>query len=422
MFNSSVSELPPLPSYTLTPRQPLISPIPDNATILILPIVAYWALSMAFHWIDVNDYFPQYRLHTPAEILKRNHVSRWEVVRDVIIQQVIQTLFGVLLIFFDQPEFNGREEYDVAVWATRIRIAQRAIPQLMSLIGVDPVGLAAKLSTYPVLAAVVSGGHYPFLTQMITLPSGETATAPAFAAWELAVGHAIYFYLIPVLQFLYAITFVDTWQYFLHRAMHMNKWLYSMLYVPYAFGALYNHPFEGFLLDTAGTGLAFLTCGMTTRQGMWFFTCSTLKTVDDHCGYAFPWDPLQHVTANNAAYHDIHHQSWGIKTNFSQPFFTFWDALLNTRWQGDVTQRYERSRIAAQNMVDQDLANNSPDNDSQQQPQQQETVVVASRVDDDASTRSLLKRSVRKTTNSFSPQSDSLKGLTHRLSGSIQHK
>lgn len=192
--------------------------------------------------------------------------------------------------------------------------------------------------------------------------------------------------------------------------------------MPYAFGALYNHPFEGFLLDTAGTGLAFLTCGMTTRQGMWFFTCSTLKTVDDHCGYAFPWDPLQHVTANNAAYHDIHHQSWGIKTNFSQPFFTFWDALLNTRWQGDVTQRYERSRIAAQNMVDQDLANNSPDNDSQQQPQQQETVVVASRVDDDASTRSLLKRSVRKTTNSFSPQSDSLKGLTHRLSGSIQHK
>ncbi|EZF57210.1 hypothetical protein H103_00617 [Trichophyton rubrum CBS 288.86] len=431
MLNASAIELPPLPSYTLTPRQPLIAPIPDNATILILPVVAYWALSMIFHWIDVNDYFPQYRLHTPAEILKRNHVTRWEVVRDVILQQIIQTLFGVLLIFFDQPEFNGREEYDIAVWATRIRLAQRAVPQLMMLLGVDPVGLAAKLSGYPILAAVVSGGHYPFLTQVVTSSTGETATAPAFAAWEWAVGYSIYYYLIPALQFVYAITFVDTWQYFRDAAMHMNQRIYTTfhsrhhrLYVPYAFGALYNHPFEGFLLDTAGTGLAFLTCGMTTRQGMWFFTCSTLKTVDDHCGYAFPWDPLQHVTGNNAAYHDIHHQSWGIKSNFSQPFFTFWDRLLDTRWKGDVTLRYERSRKAAQSKMDVDLASCSQTDGAQEQKQitQSETHIVASRDDDDASTRSLLKRSVRKTTNSFSPQSDSLKGLTHRLSGSIQHK
>ena len=85
------------------------------------------------------------------------------------------------------------------------------------------------------------------------------------------------------------------------------------LYVPYAFGALYNHPFEGFLLDTLGAGIAFKLTGMSTRQAMWFFTGSTLKTVDDHSGYALPWDPLQFITSNNAAYHDIHHQSWGIK-------------------------------------------------------------------------------------------------------------
>jgi sphinganine C4-monooxygenase len=90
---------------------------------------------------------------------------------------------------------------------------------------------------------------------------------------------------------------------------------------------------------------------------MWFFTCSTIKTVDDHCGYAFPWDPLQHVTSNNAAYHDVHHQSWGIKTNFSQPFFTFWDRVLNTAWTGgDVSARYQRDRIAAQKKVDADAA------------------------------------------------------------------
>lgn len=123
--------------------------------------------------------------------------------------------------------------------------------------------------------------------------------------------------------------------------------------MPYAYGALYNHPFEGFLLDTCGAGLAYLVTGMTPRQGMWFFTCSTIKTVDDHCGYALPWDPLQHLTSNNAGYHDVHHQSWGIKTNFSQPFFTFWDTLLGTNWTGgDVSARYERARLAAQAKVD----------------------------------------------------------------------
>ena len=108
-------------------------------------------------------------------------------------------------------------------------------------------------------------------------------------------------------------------------------------------------------LDTCGAGLGYLLTGMTTRQSMWFFTLSTIKTVDDHCGYAFPWDPLQHLTSNNAGYHDVHHQSWGIKTNFSQPFFTFWDSLLGTKWTGgDVSARYERARLAAQKKVDAD--------------------------------------------------------------------
>lgn len=115
---------------------------------------------------------------------------------------------------------------------------------------------------------------------------------------------------------------------------------------------------EGFLLDTLGTGIGYLVAGMTPRQAMWFFTCSTIKTVDDHCGYSLPWDPLQHITSNNAGYHDVHHQSWGIKTNFSQPFFTFWDRIMGTMWAGgDVSARYERAKLAAQRKVDADNNN-----------------------------------------------------------------
>jgi sphinganine C4-monooxygenase len=96
---------------------------------------------------------------------------------------------------------------------------------------------------------------------------------------------------------------------------------------------------------------------MTMRQSMWFFTGSTIKTVLDHGGYAFPWDPVHWIFPNNAAYHDIHHQSWGIKTNFSQPFFVYLDRLGGTMYKGDVEEKYERARRTAQQKLDQQIEN-----------------------------------------------------------------
>ncbi|KAB8437399.1 hypothetical protein FH972_025077 [Carpinus fangiana] len=352
--------LPPLPAYTLQPLEPLIPSLPDKYLTVILPILAYWSLSMVFHVIDVYDLFPQYRLHTPAEVLKRNHVTRWEVVRDVVIQQVIQTIVGLAIAWNEDEAMTGKDDHNVAIWALRLRLAQQYVPSTLALFGLDSIRLASDvMDRAPVLAGLLAGGQYPWLAQVV-----NDNVVPRFAVWEMIVAKSIYWVGIPALQFGFAIFIVDTWQYFLHRAMHMNKWLYTTfhsrhhrLYVPYAYGALYNHPFEGFLLDTLGTGMAYMVSGMTPRQSMWFFSCSTFKTVDDHCGYALPWDPLQHITSNNAGYHDVHHQSWGIKTNFSQPFFTFWDRLLGTVWTGgDVSARYERARLAAQKKVDNDAA------------------------------------------------------------------
>ena len=328
----------------------MIPGISDPLLQMLLLIVAYWTMSGFFHILDVYDLCSKYRLHTPAEVLKRNHVTRYEVFRDVVIQQIAQTAFGLLIAHFDPVETIGREEYDVAVWAQRLRLAQRYIPTILGLFGVDALAMGKKLQPgYPQLAGPLFGGHY---------------STTSFASWEMVAAKFIYWVGIPAIQFTVGILIVDTWQYFLHRAMHMNKFLYTTLhsrhhrlYVPYAYGALYNHPVEGFMLDTLGSGVAYLATCMTVRQGMVFFTSATIKTVDDHCGYAFPWDPLQHLTSNNATYHDVHHQSWGIKTNFSQPFFTFWDRVLGTAWTGgDVSARYQRDRIAAQKKVDADAS------------------------------------------------------------------
>lgn len=232
-FNSSVVfDLPPLPSYTLTPREPLLAPIPDNILALILPIVAYWGLSMVYHFIDVYDLFPQYRLHTPAEVLKRNHVTRWDVVRDVILQQIVQTIAGFAVSYFDEQECVGKEEYDIAVWAQRVRIAQRVLPGFLALFGIDALGLAKKLSRsgHTMLAGALSGGKYPGMTQSIILESGVEAIAPAFTEWEMTLASFIFWYFVPFVQFIWAISVVDTWQYFWHRAMHLNRWLYGKHY------------------------------------------------------------------------------------------------------------------------------------------------------------------------------------------------
>ncbi|KAL5426329.1 hypothetical protein PMIN04_002022 [Paraphaeosphaeria minitans] len=406
--------LPPLPEYTLRPQPPLLSWISDEALAAALPVVAYWAVSLIYHLIDVYDLLNKYRLHTPAEVLKRNHVTRYEVFRDVIIQQIIQTFAALALSWYDEVAHIGKTDYDIAWYAQKLRLAQRAVPVVLSGVGLNSAALATKVAaSQPDLAGVLRGGHYL-----------HESIAPAFAGWELAVASALYWYAIPALQFTAGIIIIDTWEYMLHRAMHMNKWLYvtfhsrhHRLYVPYAYGALYNHPFEGFLLDTLGAGLAYLVTGMTVRQSWFFFSGSTIKTVLDHSGYEFPYDPLHWIFPNNAAYHDIHHQSWGIKTNFSQPFFVFWDRIGGTMYTGNVEEKYERSRRIADQKVAQE------ENKAKTVPT---GPAVASAVELDESARPQqisAPRSTRRKASSISQSpADNFKGLRNKVNESLHGK
>ena len=156
----------------------------------------------------------------------RNHATRWDVFRDVIIQQIIETFSGIAFSYFDPEVMHGKEEYDIAVWARRIRIAEKAVPGILGLIGVNASALSKNWQmSAPILASVVAGGKYPMQTALI---NGELTLAPAFASWELWVAKAIYYAVVPGLQLFGAMIILDTWQYFWHRAMHLNKWLYSM--------------------------------------------------------------------------------------------------------------------------------------------------------------------------------------------------
>lgn len=351
LTNTTTTSSPP--ASFLKPLPPLISGVPDSIVLVILPIAAYWALSLFFHFLDVHDLLASYRLHTPEEVLKRNHVTRREVVRDVIVQQVIQTIVGLAIGMSEPEEMIGGEWWEImGLYSKFVSVERWVLHSLATTMGIDGLALEEKM-----IAGITSIGGNKVLAGLIGVLGldGQADSSPEMGDWRYKLVEIAYWYLLPAARFWVAIFIMDTWQYFLHRLMHEVKWLYKTfhsrhhrLYVPYAFGALYNHPFEGLLMDTIGAGIAYKISGLRIRGAMAFFTFSTMKTVDDHCGYALPFDPLQYFFWNNAGYHDVHHQGWGIKTNFSQPFFICWDRWLGTQWTGgDVSTRYAASREKA---------------------------------------------------------------------------
>lgn len=277
---------PQYPTHTEL-KPPLLSFMSDEVLGLMLPLVVYWSMGIFFQYLNDNDYYPQYRLHTPEELAKRNKVTVHQVIRSVIFQHLLQTAAGLTFAWINEPQRTGFEAFEM--WQLQERVKAWTL--------------------------------------------GFVQLSPS-AAW------AVYYVVEPSARMVVAFLLVDTWQFFLHMLMHKSSFLYRhlhsvhhRLFVPYAYGALYNSILEGFLLDTLGTGLSQLVTGLTPREAIILYTFSTMKTVDDHCGYSLPLDPFQFFFPNNAAYHDIHHQHFGIKTNYAQPFFTFWDKLFGTEYR-----------------------------------------------------------------------------------------
>ena len=144
-------------------------------------------------------------------------------------------------------------------------------------------------------------------------------------------------WVMSAVEFSIGMLIMDTWQFWIHRWMHVNTYLYKhchsehhRLLIPYAYGALYNHPLEALLLDTVGGVVTLYASGMSCAVGAWFMNFATMKTVLDHCGYTSPLNPLHDLFPNSSSYHDVHHDVRHIKKNFSQPFFTHWDRIMGS--------------------------------------------------------------------------------------------
>lgn len=93
-----------------TSNPDILDGISDKHLSLAAPIIAYWILSLFFHALDLIEpaFLEKYRLHDSEEVKSRNLVSRSDVVWAVFLQQIIQTVLG--LIFID--EHGSELSYD----------------------------------------------------------------------------------------------------------------------------------------------------------------------------------------------------------------------------------------------------------------------------------------------------------------------
>ncbi|KAF2820228.1 hypothetical protein CC86DRAFT_428771 [Ophiobolus disseminans] len=328
------SILPLLPSYDLQVAPSILSFVSDKTLSLLAVPVSYIILSLFWEFIDSHTFWDAYKIHPSEEVLSRNRVSKWETLRGVFVYHAVSLAAAVALTWNDDcVSWQGKEAFDVAVWAQRLRRAQAAIPFFLEIVGVDSVSWAGDSGS--MVAGLLRGGLYPTLTETKFTSDGPLLHTQ-FAQWELDLARTIYYVVVPVIQFYVALFIADTWFYFMHRLFHTNKFLYKhfhaihhRLYVVYAFGAVYAHPIEGLVVDFTAFTLGITIAQLTVRQAILFNVLTVWKAMSDHCGYVLPWDPFVYLTANTSKYHDVHHQMWGLKNNFAV-FFGFWDRVMGT--------------------------------------------------------------------------------------------
>ena len=214
------------PSCILVPQAPLLDGISDNVLAIVLPTIVYAVAGGFFHLLDVYNLFSQYRIHPSEDELKRNRVTKWEVLQTVIRYHVMQISIGLLLNIGNGPPMVGDESCRINRIASVISHARNFIPMALAAIGVDAKGLASALEGTSIgLAQVLAGDSLAGKNEIRS--SGFTDLELILAKFVVSVG-------VPAFQYLLALAVVDTWIYFTHRLCHTNKTLYRkpLLYRP----------------------------------------------------------------------------------------------------------------------------------------------------------------------------------------------
>lgn len=101
--------------FYFSEKSRLITNVSDVVLTLVSPLVAYWVLSLFFHFLDMSEWawLDKYRIHESKEVTSRNLATRSQVVWAVILQQVIQTAIGLIWLGEEQVHhYNHSQELE----------------------------------------------------------------------------------------------------------------------------------------------------------------------------------------------------------------------------------------------------------------------------------------------------------------------
>ena len=288
------------------------------------------AAGFIFHYIDTKGLLSAYKLHTPAEDLTKNRASKANVIKFALFQQICQCTLGYLTAAEEQFVSH---EYAIATWAQMIRYIGDFAIQWTRYIGLDLPWIAHDSRGYGSAFPATFGQdtYSRSIGNLSQVVQPQTALVPMqFSAGETFIAKILYWILVPLFQYIAVMVLADTMQYFTHRAFHVNKWLYSKpkptfcfmiipanslkehihsmhhdIYVPYAYGAFYNHPLETIPIDMIFFPMCLAIAQLDNRQAAIFGAIWTFKTVVDHCGYDFPYNPCNIVCPHSVLFHDL---------------------------------------------------------------------------------------------------------------------
>ena len=220
MLYNATTSLPilPAPSCTLVPQAPLIPGLSDNVLAVILPTIVYAIAGGFFHLLDIYNLFNDYRIHPSDDDLKRNHVTKSQCLQNVVRYHVIQVSIGLALNYGNGPTMIGDEICKIHRAAKLLRRARNLIPLALNTIGIDASRLAVATASVSTGLSQVLAGDY--------LSSEKASQSTSLNTVERSVARFLVSFGVPFLQYVVALTVVDTWIYFTHRLCHINKTLY----------------------------------------------------------------------------------------------------------------------------------------------------------------------------------------------------
>ena len=123
-------------------KENLIDGYADYYLAIAAPVLAYWSLSLFFHYLDTRTWkwLDKYRIHPSAEVASKNTVSRTAVVWAVILQHIIQTMLGLWWLS------EGKERVtDHAVPVKSLALTLRPVLALVGLADHNTLLKAAEL-------------------------------------------------------------------------------------------------------------------------------------------------------------------------------------------------------------------------------------------------------------------------------------